>query len=67
VREIGTLIEDTVESGKQLGWPFPGDPNSLVGKKYKVPVCFVYHINAEGKIDVVREYGDAGSVWDQFK
>ena len=27
--------------------------------------CFVYHLNAEGKIDVMREYLDAGSVWAQ--
>jgi len=62
---IGTLTEDVVESGKQLGWPFPGDPNSLVGRRYKVAECFVYHINAEGKIDLMREYLDAGSVWAQ--
>ena len=53
---IGTLTEDTIEFGKQLGWPFPGDPSGLVGKKYKVAQCFVYHINAEGKIDLMREY-----------
>ncbi|MGB8310532.1 MAG: hypothetical protein WCE81_01555 [Halobacteriota archaeon] len=64
---IGTLTEDTIEFGKQLGWPFPGDPSGLVGKKYKVAQCFVYHINAEGKIDLMREYLDAGSVWAQFK
>jgi len=27
----------------------------------------VYHINAEGKIDLMREYLDAGSVWAQLK
>lgn len=63
---IGTLTEDTVESGKQLGWPFPGDPNSLVGRRYKVAECFVYHFNAEGKIYSMREYLDAGSVWAQL-
>ena len=52
---IGTLTEDALEYGKQLGWPLPGDPNSLVGRTYKVAQCFVYHINAEGKIDVIRE------------
>jgi hypothetical protein len=46
---IGTLTEDTVEFGKQLGWPFPEDPISLIGRKHKVPVCFVYHINAEDR------------------
>jgi len=32
-----------------------------------VPVCFIYHINAAGKIDLVREYVDVGSVIAQFK
>ena len=64
---IGTLTEDAVESGKQLRWPFPGDPNSLVGRRYKVAQCYVYHINAEGKIDLMREYLDAGSLWAQLK
>ena len=62
---IGTLTEDVVEFGKPSGWPFPGNPNSLLGRRYKVAECFVYHINAEGKIDLIREYLDAGSVWAQ--
>ena len=64
---IGTITEDIVEFAKQSEWPFPGDPRSLVGRRYKVPVCFVYHINAEGKIDLVREYLDVGSVMAQLK
>jgi len=47
--------------------PFSGDPSSLVGRRYKVAVCFVYHINAEGKIDQVREYADVGSIIAQLK
>jgi hypothetical protein len=31
-----------------------------------VAQCFVYHINAEGKIDVIREYMDAGTLWAQI-
>jgi len=64
---IGTITEDIIEFAKQSEWPFPGDPRSLVGRRYKVPACFVYHINAEGKIDLVREYLDVGSVMTQFK
>jgi putative sterol carrier protein len=60
---IGTFTEDTVEEGKQLGWPFPGDPKSFIGRKYKVAQCYVYHFNSEGKIDLIRQYLDAGSVW----
>ena len=47
--------------------PFPGDINSIIGKKYKVPVCFIYHINAKGQIDLLREYLDTASVINQFK
>jgi hypothetical protein len=64
---IGTFTEDAGEISKQSELPFPGDPSSLVGRRYKVPVCFVYHINAEGKIDMVREYLDVGSVMAQLK
>jgi len=64
---IGTLSEGVIEFAKQSKWPFPSDPGGLVGRKYKVPVCFVYHINVEGKIDLVREYLDVGSVMTQFK
>lgn len=64
---IGTLSEGVVEFARQSKWPFPGDPRSLVGRRYNVPVCFVYHINAQGKIDLVREYLDVGSVMTQLK
>ena len=64
---IGTLTEDIVEFAKQSEWPFSVNPRSLVGRRYKVPVCFVYYINAEGKIDLVRGYLDVGSVMAQFK
>ena len=38
-----------------------------MGKKYKVPICFIYHINPMGKIDLMREYLDVVSVMAQFK
>jgi hypothetical protein len=52
---------------QQQGWPFPGEPNSFVDRRYKVAECFVYHINAEEKIDLMREYLDAGSVWMRYR
>ena len=66
---IGTFTEGAVDFAKQLDWPILVDLSSLVGRRYKVPVCFVYHINAEGKIDLVREYLalDVGSVMAQLK
>ena len=63
---IGTVTEDVIEFANQSAWPFPKDTKSVIGKTYKVPVCFIYHINADNKIDLVREYLDVGSVMAQF-
>jgi len=64
---IGTLTEELVKFGNQQEWPWPKDPQSLMGRKYKVAQCFVYHINSKSKIDFMRPYLDAGSVWAQFE
>ena len=64
---IGTVSEELIEFGNKKEWPWPRDPSSFLGQKYKVAQCFVYHINAEGKIDFMRQYLDAGSVWAQFQ
>ena len=64
---IGTVSEELIKYGNEHKWPWPKDPNGLLGQKYKVAQCFVYHINPEGKIDFMRQYLDAGSVWAQFK
>ena len=64
---IGTVSEELIVYGNEHKWPWPKDPNSLLGQKYRVAQCFVYHMNAEGKIDFMRQYLDAGSIWAQFK
>jgi hypothetical protein len=64
---IGTVSEELIKYGNEHQWPWPKDPWSLVGQSYRVAQCFVYHINSEGKIDFMRQYLDAGSVWAQFK
>jgi hypothetical protein len=64
---VGTIDAGIVEFAKQSKWPFPDDINSIIGKQYKVPVCFIYHINAKGQIDLLREYLDTASVISQFK
>lgn len=64
---IGTLTEGVIEFAKQSKWPFPKDPGTLVGRKYKVPVCFVYQLNSQGKINLVREYLDIESIMSQFE
>lgn len=32
---------------------------SLEGRTFEIPVCFVYHVNASGQIDKVNEYAAA--------
>ena len=64
---IGTVTDKLVTFGNQQKWPWPKDPNTLIGQKYKVAQCFIWHLNAEGKIYLMRQYLDTGSVWSQFK
>ncbi len=57
-------IDDNVIVFDQSFWGqnrLPIDRANIIGKEYKVAVCFVYHVNAQGKIDLVREYLDIGS------
>lgn len=63
----GTATEGLIKFGEQQGWPFPKEPRSLIGQKYRVAQCFVYHLDDNGRIDLMRQYLDAGSVWAQFK
>ena len=64
---IGTVSEEVIKFGNEQKWPWPKDPSSFLGQKYRVAQCFVYHITPEGKIDFMRQYLDTGSVWTQFK
>ncbi len=64
---IGTVSEEVIKFGNEQKWPWPKDPESFLGQKYKVAQCFVYHINAEGKIDIMRQYLDTQSIWAQLK
>ena len=50
------VTEELVAFGNQQKWPWPKDPNSLVGQKYKVAQCFVWHLNSEGKIRLMKQY-----------
>lgn len=62
----GTVTKELSAFAATSGWQFPSDPSTLVGRQYAVPVCFVYHINAEGKICLLHEYLDLGSLMKQF-
>lgn len=64
---IGTVTEELVEFGNQQNWPWSKDPNDLIGQSYKVAQCFVWRLNADGKICLMRQYLDTGSVWTQFR
>src|SRR3984885_3359165 len=57
----GVITEEATTFAATTGWQFPGDPSTLVGQKYAVGVCFVYKINAEGRIAHLREYLDMAS------
>ncbi|HSW74701.1 MAG TPA: nuclear transport factor 2 family protein [Candidatus Saccharimonadales bacterium] len=64
---IGTMSEEVIKFGDEQHWPWPRDPKNFLGQKYRVAQCFVYHLNADGKIDVMRQYLDTGSLWAQLK
>jgi hypothetical protein len=63
----GIITKELVAFAGTSGWQFPVDPATLVGKKYEVPVCFVYRINTKGKIYLLHEYLDLGSLMKCFK
>jgi hypothetical protein len=62
----GTITKELGAFAELSGWQFPADPNSLIGRQYAVPVCFVYHLNEAGKIFLLHEYLDLGSLMKQF-
>ncbi|WP_161596742.1 nuclear transport factor 2 family protein [Chitinophaga vietnamensis] len=64
---IGTVSKELIAFGNEEKWPWPVDPNRLVGQKYKVAQCFLWRLDAAGKIDLIRQYLDTRSVWTQFK
>jgi hypothetical protein len=63
----GTVTKELSAFAATSGWQFPLDPSTLVGQHYEVPVCFVYHINSTGKIYLLHEYLDLGSLMKSFK
>ncbi len=64
---IGTVSQEVIDFGNSMNWPWPKDPSTFIGQKYRVAQCFVYHLNGDGKIDFMRQYLDTGSVWAQLK
>ena len=63
----GTITKDLVHLGAlDPSFKLTADDSALVGKKYSVAVCFVYRINAQGKIVQLHEYLDMEGLKKQF-
>jgi steroid delta-isomerase-like uncharacterized protein len=63
----GAITKELSTIAATSGSESPIDPNALVGRPYEVPVCFVYHVNARGKIYLLHEYLDLGSLMKCLK
>ena len=63
---IGTVSEDVIRLGNERTWPWPGDPQGFLGREYRVAQCFVYRVDGEGRIELMRQYLDPGSIWAQL-
>lgn len=46
---IGIVSKEVIQFGNEQGWPWPKDPNTLLGQKYRVAQCFVYHLTQTEK------------------
>jgi beta-xylosidase len=64
----GTITKELVHLGAlDPSFKLTADDSALVGKKYSVAVCFVYRINAQGKISQLHEYLDMEGLKKQFQ
>ena len=63
----GTVAPGIVDFAAQSTWKFPAEPSTLVGRKYRVPVCMVYQIDANGHIASLHEYTDVASLMKSIK
>jgi hypothetical protein len=63
----GTVASGVVDFAAHSTWKFPADPSSLVGRKYRVPVCIIYQIDANGHISSLHEYTDIASLMKSIK
>lgn len=58
---VGTIDERVIDFARWCWGSLPADTPSKVGQEFRIPVCFVYHVNAREEVDLVREYMDTGS------
>jgi len=64
---VGTVDERVIDFARSCWGSLPADLPNIVGLEFRVPVCFVYHVNAQEKVDLVREYMDTGSFVTQAR
>jgi hypothetical protein len=63
----GTITKELVHLGTlDPSFKLSADDSALVGKTYSVAVCFVYRLNAQGKIQQLHEYLDMEGLKKQF-
>jgi hypothetical protein len=62
----GVITDAFADLAAASDWQFPVAPAALVGRRYALPICFVYHTNAQRKIYLLQEYLDLGSLTNQF-
>jgi ketosteroid isomerase-like protein len=63
----GTVAPGVVDFAAHSTWKFPAEPGTLVGRKYHVPVCMIYQIDANGHISSLHEYTDVASLMKSIK
>jgi hypothetical protein len=63
----GTVGPGVVDFAAHSTWKFPAEPSTLVGRKYRAPVCMVYQIDASGHISSLHEYTDVASLMKSIK
>jgi SnoaL-like domain len=63
----GTITKELVHLGTlDPSFKLTADDSAIVGKTYSVAVCFVYRLNAQGKIQQLHEYLDMEGLRKQF-
>jgi hypothetical protein len=58
----GTVASGIVDFAANSDWQFTAEPRALVGHRYSVPVCMVYHTNERRKLYRIHEYTDVTSL-----
>jgi ketosteroid isomerase-like protein len=64
----GTITKELIHLGTlDPSFKLTADDSAIVGKTYSVAVCFVYRLDAQGKIKQLHEYLDMEGLKKQFQ